>query len=203
MKIKNGMNFLKTLEKNKEYLYNKYHFLIYRVIKDLHCQINSEEELEEYVFYGQVGLINAINNYNGEKNTSTFFYKCIKNEIMVDFKRKNTNKRKINYIYKNSLDGETLTDNTLYEMIPDESINIEEEYIKKEQYISLYKSINMLKPIYRDIICSYYGIYTERLTLEQIAKKYNITKQAINVKRQNAIKKLRKIMRKMGDLNVE
>lgn len=193
---------LKNLE-DKERLYNKYYFLIYKVIKDLNCSFKNEEELEEFVYHGKVGLLNAINTFNGKKETSTYFYICIRNEIMVFFKRKDTNKRKINYFYKDSLDDITFTDSSLYELIPDENVNIEEEIIKKEQYSLLYKAINMLKPTYKDIICYYYGIYKEQISLTDLAKKFNVSRQAINIKKQNAIKKLRRNMKKLGGLDVE
>lgn len=193
---------LKNLE-DKERLYNKYYFLIFKVIKDLHCEYRNEEELEEYIYHGKVGLLNAINTFKGEKETSTYFYTCIKNRIAFFFKRKDTNKRKINYLYKDSLDDITLTDSSLYELIPDENVNIEEEIIKKDQISLLYKAIDMLKPTYKDIICYYYGIYKEQLTLTDLAKKFNVSRQAINIKKQNAIKELRKNMRKLGGLDVE
>ena len=193
---------LKNLE-DKERLYNKYYFLIYKVIKDLNCSFKSEEELEEYVYHGKVGLLNAINTFNGKKETSTYFYTCIRNEIMVFFKRKDTNKRRINYLYKDSLDDINLTDSSLYEVIPDENVNIEEEIIKKDQISLLYKAIDMLKPTYKDIICYYYGIYKEQLSLTDLAKKFNVSRQAINIKKQNAIKKLRNNMRKLGGLDVK
>lgn len=197
------MTSLKNLEEQREELYNKYQFLIYKVIKDLNCSYKNEEELEEFIYYGKVGLLNAINKFNGEKETSTYFYICIRNEIMAFFKKKDTNKRRINYLYKDSLDDLTLTDSSLYELIPDENTNIEEETIKKEQIMLLYKAINMLKPSYKDIICYYYGLYKEQLTLTELAKKYNVSRQCINIKKQSAIKKIRKNMRKLGGLDVK
>ena len=188
---------------DKERLYNKYYFLIFKVIKDLHCEYRNEEELEEYIYHGKVGLLNAINTFKGEKETSTYFYTCIKNRIAFFFKRKDTNKRRINYLYKDSLDDITLTDSSLYELIPDENVNIEEEIIKKDQIELLYKAIDMLKPTYKDIICYYYGIYKKQISLTELAKKFNVSRQAINIKKQNAIKELRKNMRKLGGLDVE
>ena len=196
------MILLKNSE-DKERLYNKYYFLIFKVIKDLHCEYRNEEELEEFIYHGKVGLLNAINTFKGEKETSTYFYTCIKNRIARFFKRKDTNKRRINYLYKDSLDDITLTDSSLYELIPDENVNIEEEIIKKDQIELLYKAIDMLKPTYKDIICYYYGIYKKQISLTELAEKFNVSRQAINIKKQNAIKELRKNMRKLGGLDVE
>lgn len=67
------------------------HLLIYKVINDM--------KLSTECNYGlaAIGLCKAAINYNPEKcSFSTFAYKCIKNEIMCDYRSRNKPKRALN-----------------------------------------------------------------------------------------------------------
>lgn len=186
---------------NKEELYNKYKFLILKVIKDLNCQYRNSEEYEEYIFSAKVGLLNAINNYNPEKiSSSSYFYTSIKNSILLSFITKSYNKNKINYLKMASLDSPISEKSELKEIIPDTSINIEQDYLKKEECEFLYRCINKLKPIYKEIICDSFGIYRKPKSVEEISKKYGVSKQTIYVKQRNAISKLKNMYKKEGKI---
>lgn len=178
-------------------LYKKYKFLIYKVIKDIKCQFRNDDEWQEYYDAGELGLIQAINTYNKELSpTSSYFYTCIKNNILILFKSKTSDKRKINYLMKESLEEEIIEGKLIKDIIIDENVDIEKYIIKKEEYELLYKAIDKLKPAYKKIICEYYGINQEPKTLEYLSKIYKISKQAISVKKENALKELRKIYKK-------
>ena len=75
--------------------------------------------------------------------------------------------------------------------------------IKKYQYETLYKAINMLKPDYKKLICQYYGIKCDNMTLEQIANVNNVTRQAIDSKKNNALKELKRNYIKLGGTKIE
>ena len=91
------------MDKNK--LYQKYKYLIPKVIKDINCQYRSQDEWQEYFDAGEIGLVIAINTFDinrGDK--STYFYTCIKHNILILFKSKVSYKRRINYLEKDSLE---------------------------------------------------------------------------------------------------
>ena len=183
----------------KEKMYMEYRGLIFKAIKDLNCYYKTNDEYQEYFDSWEIGLLNALNNYDSTKNAnSSYFYTCIINSIKRTFIYKKSNKRVINYLEKDSLDGGLLEDKDLYNIIADETINIENEILKKEQYDILYKAINMLKPTYKEIICKYYGINCKKETLGEIAKNYNISRQALNAKKDNALQKIRKYYKSLG-----
>lgn len=183
----------------KQQLYEKYKYLIYKVLKDTNCKPKNEDEWQEYYGYGEIGLIKAINTFDINKNdTSTYFYTCIKNDILVGFKYRQSEKRKINFFENTSLNKEIGEGTELQDLLLDKSINIEEEIIKQETNSFLYKAINMLKPTYKQLICDYYGINTISSTLDQISNKYKISRQALYVKKKNALKELKKNMKKLG-----
>lgn len=191
-----------TLETSKQKLFDKYYRLIFKAIKDLNCYYKTEDEFQEYVDYGVIGLLTAINNYDKNKNAkTTYFYTCIRNTIIVAFTRKDTDKRKINYLEKQSLDELTIDNKKYEEILADESINIEEEIIKKEEIEILYKAINMLKPTYKDIICKNYGIGCHKESEEKIAAEQKVSKQAVNEKKKVALKQLKKYILEIGGEN--
>lgn len=184
----------------KESLYEKYKFLIFKVIKDLNCQYRNVDEYEEYIYNGKLGLLQAINNYNPDiYSSSAYFYTSIRNAILLFFTKKSYNKNKINYIQMISLDSLLNGGVEFHELIPDETIDIEKDYIKKEDYEILHKNLNKLKLQYKNILCDFYGINTKKLSIEEMKEKYNITRQALYAKRKNAIQKLRK-MYKEGNI---
>lgn len=182
----------------EEELFIKNKPLIKKVIKDLGCKYKTEDEYEEYVFYGILGLLNAIRKYKSDIPTSSsYFYTSIKNSILHSFIIKTSNTRKINYMYLKSFDEVLLEDSSLYEVIPDTTINLEEDLLKKEQYEFLYKALDKLKPSYKKIICENYGIGIKKKTLDVIAKESKVSRQAINVKKKLALKKLKKYILEM------
>ena len=188
------------MQNNKEYFYNKYKRLIPRVIRDINCQYRNEDEYQNYYDFGEIGLLMAINNFDFSKEeTTTYFYKSIRNYILYTFRKKSFKSKKLDYMNLISLDQFIYDgDGNLAEVIQDENINIENDIIKNEMYESLYNAIDTLKPTYKDIICKYYGIKSKRYTLQELADIYNISRQAINVKRENALKKLKQKIIKYG-----
>ena len=175
---------------NKEELYLKYKRLVPKVMQDLHCIYRTEEERQQYYDYAELGLIRGISNYDPTKELSTrYFYLCIRNSITNYFRAKNMQKRYLDYTNMASLDEEIYADT-----VEDKSVNIEKQIIEKETNEKLHKAINSLKPIYKDVICRYYGFYGKDYTLEEISQIYGISKQAVYVKKENALKQIKKEM---------
>ena len=67
--------------------------LIYKVMKDLNCNMTREEEIEEYWFAGLCGLIDASKVFDETKGKSTYLYKSIRNRIFNVFYKNTRPKR--------------------------------------------------------------------------------------------------------------
>ena len=61
----------------KEKLYNQYKGLIFKVIKDLNCQWQTQDEWQEIFDTGELGLIKAINKVEVDNLKTSYFYKYI------------------------------------------------------------------------------------------------------------------------------
>ena len=157
--------------------------------------LSNEEVNEEAV----IGLIKAIDHFDYTKGTKviTLANMYIMNEIVSSC-------NKSGYIQRQSeeslpclsLDDSTSSDfgETRLSIIPDTASYTPEETafyrIQKEQ---LYKNLNKLDPLEKQIICMLYGIgpYKHEYSLAQIGKKLGESKQYIHYIKQRAIEKLR------------
>ena len=177
----------------KHEMFFKYKNLVYKAIKDTHCNPRTEDEWQSYYDAGIIGLLKGIQGYDSNRElTTTYFYESIKRGIMYEFCYQSRAVRKINYIENESLDN--IEKKNFYEMIADENINIEKDFIKKEEYEDLYEAIDKLKPSYKEIICDYFGIKRPKKTLESMSKESHVSRQAMNAKKDNALKKLKAIL---------
>jgi RNA polymerase primary sigma factor len=81
----------------------------------------------------------------------------------------------------------------LIELIPADSIDVDELEVIGKIKDELTKTLNVLDDRERMIIESYFGINTEceSMTLEAIGEKYNLTKERIRQIKEKAIRKLR------------
>ena len=180
--MRNGPN-NKTIEEKNE-LYEKYKKLIYKVLKDLHCNIRSKEQYEDYYSVVQLGLAKAIDNVGGDwKNIkSSYFYSYMRNELISYFKYR-TNPRRF-------LLGTNMADIDEYSI--NAGIDIEEDYIKQETLEEVYEIISTLKPDYVELITRRYGIGREKETIKKIADEKKVSKQAIQQKEQYILKIIKK-----------
>lgn len=185
---------------SKEELYMKYRNLIFKAIKDLNCQFKNDDEFQEYYDIGEIGLLKAINSYNPKiDSSSTFFYISIVNNIKKWFYLKMMGVRYINYIQKISFEENSERSRILEDLIPN-NVNIEKEYIIREQNEILYKAIDKLKSQYKYIVTSFYGIKTPKKTYLELSKELKISRQAIAVKKNTALKQLKKHFEELGGI---
>lgn len=190
--------------KNEEQLILDNTKLIYLVIKQMNLRWNTEDEFQNFYDSGLDGLINAAKRYNPEKDNkfSTFACVCIKSTIarcLYNKTRKknfNENGKDISLNYIINEDDEHSTE--FIDFIADSKINIEEEIEKKLETERLLNAVDNLKNEKDKIaIKMYYGLdgFKEQ-TLEQVAKKMNVTREMIRVRVSRARNKLKEYLEK-------
>lgn len=189
-----GISYLLQVD-SKENMFKRNEKLIYLVLKRKGV-LHREEELYDI---GLIGLTNAINTFDSSKGIkeSTYFYKCISNEISKFIYLQNTSKRRcptsiISLDYEMG-EGEG---SSYANLVPDPNVDIEHEIIEKTENEILYSAIQQLKPSYQEIIKKYFGIGTAPRNTTQLSKELGISREAINQKRHRALKQLQKILEK-------
>ena len=164
--------------------------LITKVINDLHCRYNIIDEYDDLYQIGAIGLVRAAEKYDKTKTKeSTYFYTCIRNQILQHFTLNTMKKRKEFTI---SLYTDIGENRELIDVIPD-SKDIEKELITLETRNQVRKALNKMKNRkYKLYVMEYYGIDRPAINMRQISKKYGVSHQCV----QECVKRGLEILRK-------
>lgn len=156
---------------------------------------NSEQELEDLISIGIVGLIKAIDSFSAEKGfkISTYASKCVENEILMHIRatKKIKSEVSMNTIIGTDKDG---NDMELVDTLDSESKDAIDTIYNKIMSEQVIKFINSkLKKREKYIMCSRYGLNGHiQKTQQQIADELGISRSyvsRIETKVQNKLKK--------------
>lgn len=165
--------------------------LVAHITKKYCSNTNDQDDL---ISIGTIGLIKAVNTFDGSKGIklATYASKCIENEVLMYFRsqKKSAQDISINEPIDTDGDGNPLT---LMDIISIED-TIADEIDDKIMAKKLYKYIETLdNEREKTIIIMRYGLYdTIPLTQKQIAKKLNISRSYVSRIEKKVIEKLRK-----------
>ena len=156
---------------------------------------NSEQELEDLISIGIVGLIKAIDSFSAEKGfkISTYASKCVENEILMHIRatKKIKSEVSMNTIIGTDKDG---NDMELVDTLDSESKDAIDTIYNKIMSEQVIKFINSkLTKREKYIMCSRYGLNGHiQKTQQQIAYELGISRSyvsRIETKVQNKLKK--------------
>lgn len=163
-------------------------------------------ENEDVMSASYIGLIKAVDTFDINKNFkfAGYAYTCIKNEIGICLRE---NRNKLDFISleeENFISLEEEIKNSkkevlLKDLIKD-NIDIEKGYEKKEMYMSIKDTIEMLPDKDKEIIKM---TYYEGLKEIEIAEKLNLTCQAISLRLISSLKKLAFLLRRNGIIKID
>ncbi len=172
-------------ESNEAYeiLQKKYEPLIYKKATEINRYMKGNGlEIKDLMQEGRLGLIEAIKNYNQDRNEFiTFAYACIENRIHHINRVFKSNKNKTLNV---AMDNTTGIINKGLEL--DNLISINVEYMKKIDFKIIKKFLT--KEEYEILVLKIYGY-----TIEEIASIMNTTYRHITYKNGFIRKKLKKI----------
>lgn len=148
---------------------------------------------EDLIAAGYIGLIKAAQTFDKEKGYkfATFAVVVISNEMKRAIANVQKNKEVISLQEVLFCDKER---NMTLEDILQSPINLEEQYLEKEEYQELYSAIKQLDKTEQEWIYLYYGFYDKRYTGTEIAKMYGINQSTFSRKLPKIIEKLRIIL---------
>ena len=178
-------------EKAKEKLVEHNLRLVAHIIKKYYSANSDSDEL---ISIGTVGLIKAINTFEGNKGTrlATYASRCIENEILMHFR----NQRKT--ALDVSFDEPIETDNegnplTLIDIIAEDD-TIMEEICLKNNLRKLVRFVNEIEdPREKEIVILRYGLRgTAPMTQNEIAGLYGISRSYVSRIETKALRKLKR-----------
>lgn len=154
---------------------------------------NVDEETEELISIGTIGLIKAVDTFQAERGIrlTTYASKCIQNELLMHFRRKRRTAGEVSLSDTLETDGDgnalSLQDTISCE---DEGLNAVDDH---DRYYSMYRALfSSLSPREREVIRLRYGLGAAApLPQHEIARRMNLSRSYISRIEKRALEKLR------------
>ena len=147
---------------------------------------------EDYIDVCYIGYAKALKKYDSSKSKpTTYIYKCIENELLCEMRKENAKKRQreeasLDYIYDEY--GHDLED------LISSDVNIENDFIEKEQNNQLCEAIKKLSKREQYIIKYSFGINCDEKTQEEIGKYLGVTQAQVSRLKDKILIKLKGMM---------
>ena len=154
-----------------------------------------EEETEDLLSIGTIGLIKAVVTFNPDKcvRLGTYAARCIENEILMYLRAKKKSSREISLYEPIGTDREG-NEIQLFDIIETEEDDAHHKAELKEDIRRLYQKVESeLSPRERTVLKMRYGLYNEEeYTQREIAGQLGISRSYVSRIEKSAIEKLRK-----------
>ncbi|HIY18902.1 MAG TPA: RNA polymerase sporulation sigma factor SigK [Candidatus Blautia avistercoris] len=155
-----------------------------------------DEDLDDLISIGTIGLIKAISTFDSRKATrlSTYAARCIDNELLMMLRSRKKRSREISLYEPIGTDKEG-NEISLLDIVESPVIDVVENYTRKEdtrRLLSLVK--NRLNEKEYQVLCYRYGLFgQEEKTQREIAAQLGISRSYVSRIEKNAVLKLKKL----------
>ncbi len=171
--------------------------LVAHIVKKYYSTVKEQDDL---ISIGTIGLIKAIDSFNGEKGAkfATYAGKCIQNEILMFFRsqKKLNNETSINESIDFDKDGNPLT---YMEILSEEDNILENTYESIRMNVMMEAIKNALDKREREIIEKRYGLRDGvELPQREVAKALGISRSYVSRLEKTALQKIESYMRQRG-----
>lgn len=187
-RIKNG-----DLEAKKELILHNMR-LVAHVAKKYQ---NSEEDMEDLISIGTIGLMKAIATYREDYGSrlATYAARCIDNELLMHFRTKKKSAKDVSLYEPIGTDKEG-NQIHLLDVVESAEPDIVEQMEKERQITRMLSLIpDVLSRREYEIICMRYGLFgVKAMTQREIAAGIGISRSYVSRIEKRAIEKLRKNM---------
>ena len=164
--------------------------LVAHIVKKYQCPENEQEEL---ISIGTIGLIKAIATVDAEKGRlSTYAARCIENELLMYFRSRKKISKEVSYYEPIGTDKEG-NEISLLDVIESQERSAFEVVTMKEDTKKIYELMpEVLSEREKEVICLRYGLYGGReYTQREVAERLGISRSYISRIEKTAIEKLR------------
>ena len=153
-----------------------------------------DEDLEDLISIGTIGLIKAIVTFNPQKNNrlGTYAARCIENEILMMLRAKKKTSKEVSLYEPIGTDREG-NEIQLYDIIEAEEEDAHTRIALKDDIRILYDRVeSILSPREKLVLRMRYGLYNEEeYTQREIAEQLGISRSYVSRIEKSAIEKLR------------
>lgn len=168
-----------------------------RLVAHIAKKYSAEQDTDELISIGTIGLIKAINTFNFDKNNRLAAYaaRCIENEILMMLRstKKLSNEVSIDESIGTDKEGNNIT---FSDIIAADTVDIADALSDKIEIKKLYAALTtVLKKEEADILCWHYGLNnTKKKTQKEIADILGISRSYVSRIEKRAIKKLAEVL---------
>lgn len=153
-----------------------------------------EEDLDDLISIGTIGLIKAVSTYDMNKGSrlATYAARCIDNELLMMLRNRKKLSREVSLYEPIGTDKEG-NEIHLLDIVEGNEDDITDTCIQKENTRKLYCFLKeVLTPLEYDVIKYRYGLYgNEEMTQRVIGKRLGISRSYVSRIEKNAVLKLR------------
>lgn len=152
-----------------------------------------QRDADELISVGTIGLIKAINTFNGDKGSklATYAARCVENEILMYLRNSKKYRNDVSLQDTVGIDKEG-NEVTLEERLADEGDSVEELAEKKAEVLKLRSKLCKLTERERYIIKLRYGLIGgEEVTQREIAGMLGISRSYVSRIEKRALEKLK------------
>ena len=157
----------------------------------------NEDESEELISIGTVGLIKAVSSFKADYGSrfATYAIRCIENEILMYYRSKKKTKSDVSLFEPIGTDKEG-NQIQLMDVIENDDIDVSNNILKNESIDKLNKYIReVLSEREYYILVQRYGLLGhEEMTQRQIAKILGISRSYVSRTEKRALDKLKKVL---------
>lgn len=156
---------------------------------------NAEEEMEDLISIGSIGLIKAVSTFKNDKGNrlGTYAARCIENELLMYFRSKKKTAKDVSLYEPIGTDKEG-NQIKLMDVVESPEAELWEKVVLKKNISQLYRFLpRVLDEREQMIICKRYGLYnTKPATQREIADRLGISRSYVSRIEKKALEKLRK-----------
>ena len=157
---------------------------------------NTDEELDDLISIGTIGLIKAISTFDGERASRlcTYAARCIENELLMFFRSKKKHSREVSLYEPIGTDKEG-NEISLLDVIESAPVDVVENCTIRDNTLAVLEAMpKLLTEKEYQVLCCRYGLFgEEEQTQREIAEKLSISRSYVSRIEKNAIQKLRTI----------
>lgn len=157
----------------------------------------SEEEMEDLISIGTIGLLKAVSafNYNYGNRFATYAIRCIENELLMHFRKIKKKKMEISLFEPIGTDKEGKQIHLMEVLLNDEVDISKQTEINRDVDIIRKQMEQVLSKRERTIIQKRYGLCgTREYTQREIAQELNISRSYVSRIEKKALEKLKKLV---------
>lgn len=155
---------------------------------------NAEEDLDDLISIGTIGLIKAVSTFDAGKATrlSTYAARCIENELLMMFRARKKRSREISLYEPIGTDREG-NEISLLDVMESPPLDIVENCCCRDSICLVLASMErVLTPREYQVICDRFGLFgREEKTQKEIAQNLSISRSYVSRIEKNALQKLR------------